>query len=199
MCSFNISDHFLIIYLPCIPIFSCTTHEHHGCSGSYSSVCTVVQTPIDTTSALSSPLAALAQVSQQFDPRDTASLGLQGWDLQQLALYLLVSTLMCFKVVEGKVIGKITNVYKKFTKCFLFVESKKKHAEVICSVNLCSRSCLIRSWKDQWIILNYPKFRIKQVYCFFLNTYSRKMFNNVYKSRIVNIVSANEDTVNPIH
>uniref|UniRef100_A0A6P7GKH5 Chromodomain-helicase-DNA-binding protein 6 isoform X2 n=1 Tax=Diabrotica virgifera virgifera TaxID=50390 RepID=A0A6P7GKH5_DIAVI len=42
---------------------------------------------IDT--ALSSPLAALAQVSQQFDPRDAAALGLQGWDLQQLALYLL--------------------------------------------------------------------------------------------------------------
>ncbi|XP_057666138.1 chromodomain-helicase-DNA-binding protein 7 isoform X2 [Diorhabda carinulata] len=43
---------------------------------------------IDT--ALSSPLAALAQVSQQFDPRDAAALGLQGWDLQQLALYLLM-------------------------------------------------------------------------------------------------------------
>lgn len=139
----------IIIYLPCIPIFSCTTHEHHGCSGSYSSVCTVVQTPIDTTSALSSPLAALAQVSQQFDPRDTASLGLQGWDLQQLALYLLVSTLMCFKVVEGKVIGKITNFYIKFTKCFLLlnlIKKQNKNASVICSVVMCSGNCLIRSW-----------------------------------------------------
>jgi chromodomain-helicase-DNA-binding protein 7 len=40
--------------------------------------------------ALSSPLAALAQVSQQFDVREAAALGLQGWDLQQLALYLLM-------------------------------------------------------------------------------------------------------------
>lgn len=70
-------------------------------------------------------MAALAQVSQQFDPRDTASLGLQGWDLQQLALYLLVSTLMCIKVVEGKVIEKITNkFFEEFTKCFLLIEIK---------------------------------------------------------------------------
>lgn len=44
-------------------------------------------------SALSSPLAALAQVSQQLEARDAAALGLPGWDLQQLALYLLVSIL----------------------------------------------------------------------------------------------------------
>ncbi|KAF5278962.1 hypothetical protein FQA39_LY05640 [Lamprigera yunnana] len=41
-------------------------------------------------SALSSPLAALAQVSQHLDARDAASLAMPGWDLQQLALYLLM-------------------------------------------------------------------------------------------------------------
>lgn len=45
-------------------------------------------------SALSSPLAALAQVSQQLEARDATALGLPGWDLQQLALYLLVSKLL---------------------------------------------------------------------------------------------------------
>lgn len=53
-----------------------------------SCVCTV-QPHLE--SALSSPLAALAQVSQQLEARDATALGLPGWDLQQLALYLLVS------------------------------------------------------------------------------------------------------------
>jgi hypothetical protein len=35
-------------------------------------------------------------VSQQFDVREAAALGLQGWDLQQLALYLLVSIKFTF-------------------------------------------------------------------------------------------------------
>lgn len=46
--------------------------------------------------ALSSPLSALAQVTQQLtDSRDLSSLAaVQGWDLQQLAaLYMLVSRL----------------------------------------------------------------------------------------------------------
>ncbi|XP_031342134.1 chromodomain-helicase-DNA-binding protein 7 isoform X2 [Photinus pyralis] len=46
--------------------------------------------PASVESALSSPLAALAQVSQQLDARDAASLAMPGWDLQQLALYLLM-------------------------------------------------------------------------------------------------------------
>lgn len=50
---------------------------------------------------MSSPLVALAQASQQFDPREAAALGLQGWDLQQLALYLLVSTIL--KIMENSI------------------------------------------------------------------------------------------------
>ncbi|XP_025832998.1 chromodomain-helicase-DNA-binding protein 7 isoform X3 [Agrilus planipennis] len=45
--------------------------------------------PANLENALSSPLAALAQVSQQLEHRDSPSLTMPGWDLQQLALYLL--------------------------------------------------------------------------------------------------------------
>lgn len=59
-------------------------------------VCSVCTVQPHLESALSSPLAALAQVSQQLEARDATALGLPGWDLQQLALYLLVSKLFIF-------------------------------------------------------------------------------------------------------
>lgn len=82
--------------------------------------------------ALSSPLSALAQVTQQLtDSRDLSSLAaVQGWDLQQLAaLYMLVSRLQIGEIFHNYLFILIYHYVRCFVVIWLMVVA------ILCSLS----------------------------------------------------------------